>query len=137
MHYFCKWSRNKSCFQKRMVADPIPTEIFPFGQVFYLFVFVSICFLSICICIYLFSIYLYLYLFVFYLYLYLFVFYLFVRAFILGFTLCKTEQPLRGIEVQKKKKKKKQKIKAYRKSIQRNPTVKRCLLIVGLKPFRL
>ena len=67
------------------------------------------------------------------------VLYLFVRAFLLRFTLCNAEQSLRGMEVQKKEKKKKRnkKIKAYRKSIQKNPTVKRCLLIVGLKPLRL
>ena len=33
-------------------------------------------------------------------------------------------------------KKKKHKIKAYRKSVQKEPTVKRCLLILDLKPFR-
>ena len=32
--------------------------------------------------------------------------------------------------------KKKEKIKAYRKSVQKKPTVKRCLLILELKPFR-
>ena len=34
------------------------------------------------------------------------------------------------------KKKKHKKIKAYRKSVQKEPTVKRCLLILDLKPFR-
>ena len=36
----------------------------------------------------------------------------------------------------KYKKKKHKKIKAYRKSIQKEPTVQRCLLILDLKPFR-
>ena len=34
------------------------------------------------------------------------------------------------------KKKKHKKIKAYRKSLQKEPTVKRCLLILDLNPFR-
>ena len=34
------------------------------------------------------------------------------------------------------KKKKYKKIKAYRKYVQKNPTVKRCLLILDLKPLR-
>ena len=34
------------------------------------------------------------------------------------------------------KKKKHKKIKAYRKSVQKEPTVKRCLLILDLKSFR-
>ena len=34
------------------------------------------------------------------------------------------------------KKKKHKKIKAYRKSLQKEPTVNRCLLILDLKPFR-
>ena len=33
-------------------------------------------------------------------------------------------------------KKKHKKIKAYRKSVQKEPSVKRCLLIPDLKPFR-
>ena len=35
------------------------------------------------------------------------------------------------------KKKKHKKIKAYNKSLQKEPTVNRCLLILDLKPFRL
>ena len=35
------------------------------------------------------------------------------------------------------KKKKHKKIKAYRKSLYKEPTVNRCLLILDLKPFRL
>ena len=35
----------------------------------------------------------------------------------LGFTPCKAEQSLRGIELQKKKKKRHKKFKAYRKSL--------------------
>ena len=34
------------------------------------------------------------------------------------------------------KKKKHKKIKAYRKSVQKKPTVKGCLLILDLKPFK-
>ena len=34
------------------------------------------------------------------------------------------------------KEKKNKKIKAYRKSVQKKPTVKRCMLIPVLKPFR-
>ena len=33
------------------------------------------------------------------------------------------------------KKKKHKKIKAYRKSVQKEPRIKMCLLILGLKPF--
>ena len=40
-----------------------------------------------------------------------------------------------GMELQEKKKGKK--IKAYRKSLQKEPTANRCLLILDLKPFRL
>ena len=39
-------------------------------------------------------------------------------------------------EAQSYQKKKHKKIKAYRKSVQEEPTVKRCLLILNLKPFR-
>ena len=49
--------------------------------------------------------------------------------FLIGFTPCKAEQPL--------EKKKYKKIKAYRESLYKEPTVNRCLLILGLKPFRL
>ena len=45
-----------------------------------------------------------------------------VCFFKLGFTPCKTEQPLQGIELQENK--------AWK-----GPTVNRCLLILGLKPF--
>ena len=48
----------------------------------------------------------------------------------LGFTLCKAEQPLQDMDLQKKHKK----IKAYRKSFYKEPTVNRCLLILDLKP---
>ena len=43
------------------------------------------------------------------------------------------KQPLQGMELQEKKHKK---IKAYRKSVKKETTVKRCLLILDLKPFR-
>ena len=49
--------------------------------------------------------------------------------FLVGFTPYKAEQPL--------EKKKYKKIKAYRKSLYKEPTVNRCLLILELKPFRL
>ena len=52
--------------------------------------------------------------------------------FYLGFTLCKLEQPLPDMELQEKEKVK----KAYRKSVQKKPTVKRSLLILELKPIR-
>ena len=42
---------------------------------------------------------------------------------------------LRGMKLQEKKKHKK--ITAYRKPVQKDPTVKRCLLILNLKPLRL
>ena len=51
----------------------------------------------------------------------------------LGFTPCKSEQPLRGMELQEREA---QKINAYRKSVYKVPTVKRYLLILDLKPFR-
>ena len=57
--------------------------------------------------------------------------YQFHAFFQLGFTLCKAEHPLLGME-----KKKHKKIKAYRKSVYKKPTVKRCMLILDLKPFR-
>ena len=60
------------------------------------------------------------------------------KSLFIGIHLCKAEQPLRhGGTKKKRKKRETQKNKAYRKSIQKNPTVKRCLLIVGLKPLRL
>ena len=43
----------------------------------------------------------------------------------MGFTPSKAEQPLQGMESQEKKHKK---INAYRKSVQKEPTVKRCLI---------
>ena len=43
---------------------------------------------------------------------------------------------MQGREVRSYKKKKLKKIKAYRKSVYKIPTVKRCLLILDLKPFR-
>ena len=49
------------------------------------------------------------------------------------FTPCKAEQPLRSMKFQKMKHKK---IKSYGKSVYKEPTVKRCLLILDLKPFR-
>ena len=49
------------------------------------------------------------------------------------FTPRKTEQPLRGMELQEKKHKK---VKAYRKSVQKEPTVEKYLLILDLKPLR-
>ena len=52
----------------------------------------------------------------------------------LGFTLCKADQPLQGMELQEKLHKK---IKAYRKSLYNEPKVYRCLLILDLEPFRL
>ena len=52
----------------------------------------------------------------------------------LGFTPCKTDQPLRGMELQEKEAQKG--VKAYMKSVQKEPTVKRCLLILELKPLR-
>ena len=53
----------------------------------------------------------------------------------LGFTPCKTEQPLQGMELQGKRLKHK-KIKASRKALWKEQTVLRCLLILNLKPFR-
>ena len=52
----------------------------------------------------------------------------------MGFTPCKTDQPLRGMELQEKEAQKC--VKAHRKSVQKEPTVKRCLLILELKPLR-
>ena len=48
----------------------------------------------------------------------------------LGFTPCKAQQALWSMELQKKKDKK---VKAYRRSVQKKPTIKRCLLILELK----
>ena len=52
----------------------------------------------------------------------------------MGFTPCRTEQPLWGMELQEKKKH--QKIKSYKKYVSKEPTAKKCLLILDLKPFR-
>ena len=49
------------------------------------------------------------------------------------FSPCKAEQPLEGMELQKKNHKK---IKAQRKFAYREPTIKRYLLILDLKLFR-
>ena len=49
----------------------------------------------------------------------------------LGFTPCKAEQPLQHMELQEK-----EVHKANRKSTKKEPTVKRCLLILDLKPLR-
>ena len=48
-------------------------------------------------------------------------------------TPCKVEQALRGTSYKKKKHKK---IRAYRKSVQKDPTVKRCLFFPELEPLR-
>ena len=55
-------------------------------------------------------------------------------SFELGFTPCKSEQSLQAWNYKKKKHKK---IIAYRKSLQKEPTGNRCLLILDLKPLRL
>ena len=49
----------------------------------------------------------------------------------LGFTPCKAEQPLQGMKLEEKEAQ-----KDYRKSVQKEPTVKRCLLILDLNPLR-
>ena len=51
----------------------------------------------------------------------------------IGIHFIKTEQSLQGMKLQKKQKK----IKAYRKSLYKEPAVYTCLLILDLKPFRL
>ena len=51
----------------------------------------------------------------------------------MGFTPCKAEQPLWGLESQEKEA---QKDYSIRKSVSKEPTVKRCLLILNLKPLR-
>ena len=51
----------------------------------------------------------------------------------MGFTPCKAEQQLQVMKLQEKKHKK---IKAHKKSIHKEATVKRCLLILDLKLFR-
>ena len=57
----------------------------------------------------------------------------YIIIFQLVFTPCKAEQPLRGMELQEKGT---QKIKAHRKPVWKEPTDKRCLLNLNLKPFR-
>ena len=52
----------------------------------------------------------------------------------MGFTSCKAEQPLRGMELKQKKRSTKE-IAGHTKSTQQEPTVKRCLLILDLKPL--
>ena len=54
--------------------------------------------------------------------------------FLLGFTPWKTENPLKACSY---KKKKHTKINAYRESLQKEPTINMCLLILDLKPFSL
>ena len=46
------------------------------------------------------------------------------------FTLCKAEQPLQGMELQEKEAQK------DRKSVCKEPAVKRCQLILDLKPLK-
>ena len=53
--------------------------------------------------------------------------------FFIGFTPYKAKQPLQGMELHEKKHKK---IKAYWKSVQKEPAVKICLLILDLHPLR-
>ena len=48
----------------------------------------------------------------------------------------KCDQNRRKLRVWSYKKKAYMRIKAYKKSIYKEPTVKRCLLILDLKPFR-
>ena len=48
------------------------------------------------------------------------------------FTLCKAEQALQGMELQEKRTQK----DTYRKPVEEKTAVKRCLLILDLKPFR-
>ena len=52
----------------------------------------------------------------------------------MGFTRCKAEQPLPGMDLLEKEAQKK--VTAYGKSVQKEPTVKRCLFILDLKPLR-
>ena len=52
----------------------------------------------------------------------------------LGFTPCKAEQPLQGMELQETEARK---IKARKKSLCKEPAINRCLLILDLKPFRI
>ena len=59
----------------------------------------------------------------------------FLIFFSLGFTPCKAKQPLQGMELQEKEAQKD--YRKYRKSLSKEPTVNRCLLILNLKPFRL
>ena len=51
----------------------------------------------------------------------------------MGFAICKAEQPLKDMELQEKKH---NTVKACRKSLQKEPTVNRCLLILDFKAFR-
>ena len=59
--------------------------------------------------------------------------YICIYFFKLGFTPCKTEQPPQGMKLQDKKH---ERIKAYRKSLLKETTVNRCLLILELRSFR-
>ena len=54
----------------------------------------------------------------------------------LGFTPCKAEEPLRGMELQEKKHKKNKTTGYISVSVLKELTVKRCLLILDLKPLR-
>ena len=59
--------------------------------------------------------------------------YLLFNIFKSGFTPRTAEQPLRDRVTRKKNNKK---IKAYGKSVKKEPAVKKCLLILDLNPFR-
>ena len=52
--------------------------------------------------------------------------------FLLGFTPCNAEQPLQG-KAWSYRKKKHKKIKAYRSSVWKEPTVKRCLFLLHIQ----
>ena len=53
----------------------------------------------------------------------------------LKFPPCKAVQPLRGMGLQEQEVHEKLKIKAYNKSVQKEPTIKRFLLVLDLKAF--
>ena len=53
-----------------------------------------------------------------------------IHFFKLRFILCKVEQPIQGMELQQKEA---QQIKAWRKSLYKEPTANRCLLILHLR----
>ena len=59
--------------------------------------------------------------------------YIYIKYIKLGFTPRKSEQPLQSMELQEKEA---QKMKSFRKSLQKESTVNRCLLVLDVHSYK-